>query len=142
MGDEAGPTSRPSEPVHSYPLLFSTEPILHVIIRIRRPLELRQRVLLQLLHHYFNRLVELRIVPVAIGGRIEIDFNVRSDANILHFPFAFEPINRRTRPSDKAPVQQLRISANPHQPSPSLLANQRSEPGFPEVPRQRVAARA
>src|SRR5258706_14577414 len=113
MGDEAGPTSRPSEPVHSYPLLFSSQPILLVIIRIRRPLELRQRVLLQLLHHYFDRLVELRIVPITIGGGVEIDFNVWSDANILHFPIALEAINRRTRRADQPSVQQLKISANP-----------------------------
>src|SRR5258706_4489556 len=114
MGDEAGPTSRPSEPVHSYSLLFRYQPILLVIVRIRRALELRQRMLFQLLHHHLDCFIELRIVPVAISGWVEIDVIVWSDADILNLPFALKAVNCRSWRGDKASIQQLRISANPH----------------------------
>jgi len=44
-----------------------------VIVRILGTLNLRQWMLFQLLHHHFDRLVELRVVSLAVSGRVQID---------------------------------------------------------------------
>ena len=67
-------------------------------------MELREGMLLQLLHHDLNCLIQLRIVSLAIRGGIKIYFNVWSHAMILHFPLAFEAVNSGSRRGDVASV--------------------------------------
>ena len=50
--------------------------ILLVIVGIRRPLDLRLRMIFQFLHHDFDRLLQLRILSLPPGRRFEIDFHI------------------------------------------------------------------
>ena len=73
---------------------------------------------------------------------IKVDFDVRRDPMVLHFPFSIQSIDGRTRCGHAASVDQLRITSDTHQTTPGLLADEWSDSGFPEVPRQRIASRA
>src|SRR5271170_4953102 len=99
-----------------------------MIIRIRWPLILRQGMLLQLLHHDLDCLIELRVVSLAIGSRVEIDFDVWSYSVILHFPLAFETIDSAPRRRHMTSVEQLRVTSNPDQTAPGFLADQWPQP--------------
>ena len=64
-----------------------------VVVGIRRALDLRQRVIFQLLHDDFNRLFQLCVFPLAPSGRIEINFNIRRDAVVLNFPITVQAVD-------------------------------------------------
>src|SRR5208283_3758610 len=99
-------------------------------------------MLFQLLHHDFDCFVELRVASVAVRGGVEVDFIIWSDADILHFPLPLEAVDRGPRRRNVTAVEQFGISSNSYQTSPGFLADQRTQPGFAEIPRQRVTARA
>ena len=84
-------------------------------------------MLFQLLHHHLDRFVELRVVALALGRRVEIDFIVWGDAVILNFPLAFEAVDSGSRRRDVAAVEQFGITADADQPAPRPLADQRTE---------------
>ncbi len=86
--------------------LFCSQPVLLVIIRVRRSRVLRQRMFLQLLHHDLDCFIELRVMSLTISRGVEIDLKVGSDAVILHFPFAFEPVDRGSRCRNITAIEQ------------------------------------
>src|SRR5271169_5669152 len=99
-------------------------------------------MLLEKLHHHLGRLLELRVLTLPVLRRIKIDFVIGSDAMVFHFPFAIEAIERGARSGNPATIDEFGIAADADESAPGLLADQRTQPGFTKVPRQRVAARA
>jgi hypothetical protein len=83
-----------------------------VIIRVGRTWVLLRRMLLQLLHHDLNSLVELRVVTLAECRRIEIDIVIRRYAAVFDLPFAIEAVNGGARRRDAAAVEKFRVTAN------------------------------
>src|SRR5437899_5686501 len=96
-------------------------------------------MLLQLLHHYLDGLFELRIVPCAPCGGFKVNFNVRRDAVVFHFPLTVQAVDGRTRRGDAPAVNQFRITADPDQSAPGFLATEWPDAGLAEIPRQRIS---
>jgi hypothetical protein len=48
-------------------------------------------MLFELLHHYLDGLLELRVAARSPCGGLEIDFDVRRDAVVFDFPLAARP---------------------------------------------------
>ena len=95
---------------------------------------------LQLLHYDFDRFVKLRIVALSIGGRIELNFNVRSHTMVFDLPIAVEPVDSGSRRGAMTAIDKLRIASNSNQPAPGSLPDERPESSFAEVPWQRVSS--
>src|SRR5215472_15916719 len=108
-------------------ILLCTQIVVHMIIRIRRMLDLWKRMLLQLLHDDFNGLFQLRVAALPPGGGFEINFHIGSDAVVFHFPIAVDPINRRSWCGHSPSINQFRISPDADESSPCSLANERSD---------------
>src|ERR1017187_5784183 len=71
---------------------------------------------------------------------MEIDFDIRRDTMVLDFHLAVEAINGSARRGEAAAIDQFGITADAHQSSPGLFADQRADAGFTEIPRQGIAA--
>src|SRR5689334_17709088 len=112
-----------------------------VIVGIWRTLDLRLRVIFQFLHHNLDGFFQLRIFPLPPGRRIEINFDIGCNAMVLHFPLAFQTIDRRARSSHSTAVDQFGVASDTYQSAPSSLSDQRTNSRFSEVPRQRISSR-
>src|SRR5436190_23926420 len=88
----------------------------------------------------FDSFFELGIVSLAPFLRIEGDFDVRSNANVFHFPFSVHSIDRHARGGNHAPVHECGIISNPDETTPRPGAYKLSNPGPAEIPRHRVSA--
>ncbi len=83
-----------------------------VVVRIRRTLDLWERMFFQLLHNDLNRFLELSIMTLAEGRRVKVDFDVGRNTLVLNFPIAVEAVNSGSRCGHMAPVKQFRVAAN------------------------------
>ena len=99
-------------------------------------------MLFQLLHHDFDGFLELRVVALAEGCGIEVNFDIGRDTVILHFPLAVEAIDGSARRGDPAAINQFGISPDADQSSPCLFADKQTNAGFAEIPGQGIAAGA
>src|SRR5580692_679506 len=86
--------------------------VMLVVVRIRRTLDLWERMFFQLLHNDLNRFLELSITTLAEGRRVKVDFDVGRNTMVLNFPIAVEAVNGGSRCGHMAPVKQFRIAAN------------------------------
>ena len=73
--------------------------------------------------------------------RVKINFNVRRNSTVFDFPIAVKAIDSGSRRGNVASVDQFRITSNADQSAPGLLADQRADGGFAEVPRQCISSR-
>src|SRR4029078_11628855 len=85
------------------------------VLRVRGLLVRRQRILLQLVEHHFNRFLELRIAALTDYLRLHPRLELRRDTAILHSPLTLESVDRATRRGDRAAVDQFRIIPDPDQ---------------------------
>src|SRR5450631_1934795 len=97
-------------------------------------------MLIQLLHHHLDGFFELRVMALTKSRGLKIDFNVGRDAAVFDFPIAVEAVNSSAWSGDVAAVDQFRIAADTHESAPGLFADQRTDAGLAEVPRQGIAA--
>ena len=62
----------------------------------RRACVLGRRILLERLHHDLDRFLQLRVFALAHGLGVELDLDVRADADVLGYPLApAAPARRR-----------------------------------------------
>ena len=78
-----------------------------VVIRIRRPLVLVRRVVLQCLKDDLDRLFELRVAALAPGFGVELDFDVGGDAVV--FLSDHHAIYKNWRSGSAAPTQSRKL---------------------------------
>src|SRR5580698_6776810 len=116
--------------------------IMLVIVGIGRAFDLRQWMLLELLHDHFDRLVELSVLALAVGARLELNVDIRRHTVVFHFPFALHSVDRGTRRGDGTAIDEIGIPPDSHQATPGAFAHQGAETRFAEVPRQGISARA
>src|SRR5579872_807040 len=111
-----------------------------MIVREWRTFDLRQRMLLQLLHYDFDCFFELRVATLAPCGGFQVDLDIRRDAMILDLPIAVEAVDCGTRRCYATAIDEFRIAPDTDKTAPCFLSDQRPETRFTEIPRQRVAA--
>jgi hypothetical protein len=98
-----------------------------------------QRLLSKLSHHYFHSLFKLRIFPLPHLLRIELYFNIRRDAAILHVKLSIGVPDSEAWRGHRATVHQVGCARNSDKSTPSTFANERPCTGATEVPRHSVA---
>src|SRR5436853_2297788 len=94
----------------------------------------RQWIFGQRIHHDRYGLLQLRIMPLTYCRWIEVDVIIRRDAVAFDLPVTVEPVNGAARCGHAAAVDEVRVAPYADQPSPSLLADQRTDSRFAEVP--------
>src|SRR6267154_1084511 len=105
-----------------------------VVVWIGRFGIFRRRVFLESIEHDCDGFFELRGVAPAHELRVEFHLNVGRDAVILDLPLPLKAIKRPAWRSDSAAVHQWRVEADPDQPAPSALADERADRGLAEIP--------
>src|SRR5262245_39263844 len=116
--------------------------LLLVIVWIGGPFWLRQRSTRQFSQYDVNCFLQLGIFALAYKFRVEFDFDVRSNSNVLDLPMPGHWVeNARAWSTNKASIHQLRGKCPAYQTAPSALADQFSHACTLKVPRHRVSAR-
>src|SRR6185295_11568698 len=109
---------------------------------IRRALWLLRWILLQLIHNDLNRFLQLRVMSIDdIGGHL-LDFDVRSDADVLDYPSFLRSPYRKVGRGHPSSIHQHRKAENADQSAPGALADKLAQTKLAPHPWQIVAARA
>jgi len=87
-----------------------------LIIRESRPMRLRRRILLQLLHRDGHRALQLRIVAGMHRFRIHLHLHIRRHAVVLHVPLAARTKESEIGRRNRASIHQRRYCETPINP--------------------------
>lgn len=89
------------------------QPIVQVIIRVRRNSERLGRVFLQIVHNYLDCTLKLRIVTRRKRLGIVFNFYIRCDTLILNIELTRKSVKRSTRRSHRPAIKQHGKATNP-----------------------------
>ena len=134
-----------SEPVGSAKcrtILFCAQPVVLMVVGIRRDRRVDDWVIFELLHHDVNSTLQLHVV--AFGNILgqHVNLHVGRDAVPFHFPLAMQTINGKARRGNTTAVDELGIAADADEAAPGPRADQRSQMLIVKVPGHCVTARA
>ena len=100
-------------------------------------------VLVEQVHHYLDCFLELRVVALAPKLGIQLDFEVRLNAVILHVPLTVGSIEGQVGRTGESVIDQVnRVRVVADESAPGSLTHQRPDSRFPEEPRHGIAAGA
>src|SRR5260370_14548945 len=105
-----------------------------MVHRVGRRLVKRRRTLFERCEGDLHGLLQLRVSTFAPGLGVELHFDVRVSAVILHIPLTVGTPEGEVRSGYRAAVDQPGIFADADQATPGALADQLSDGGAAKVP--------
>src|SRR5579862_4616442 len=99
-------------------------------------------MLVQLVHHHGDGLLELRVVARAPGSRVHLHLDVGIHTVVLHVPSAVRIPEGEVRRRNGPAIHKDGVSADPHQAAPRAPADELADLSLAEHPRHQVAAGA